>query len=198
MERKAQPADAMALQLQEDGKGKLYSAKPKYNEISDQLRTEAIQTSIAAQRSLLQATYSRGRVDLKDTEAVKAQALEFMKACEQAAVFPTMLAFSAALGLSRQRLYAYIRENPFSETTAFLDQLRSSWAAIITQASLSKQADPATSIFLLKNSGQGLTDKAELEVSQKQNNGLGFQSEEERQAAFKRIMEAYGDDWPED
>lgn len=191
MERKAQPAEDMALQLQASKRSKLYDTKPaKYNEISDAIKTEALQNSIAAQRSILSEAYRRGRVDLNDAEAVRAQADEYMRACETAATFPTMLAFAASLGISRQRLYAYIRENPFSKTTEFLDQLRSSWAAIIAQASLSKMADPATSIFLLKNGGQGLTDRQELEVVPPKDPLAPVTDPEERR---RRIMEKYAD-----
>ena len=57
-------------------------------------------------------------------------------------------------------------ENPNSPSTQYLDQLRSAFAAIIAQASLTKQSDPATSIFLLKNSAQGMSDKLQLEAVQ--------------------------------
>ncbi len=79
-----------------------------------------------------------------------------------------MLGFASALGVSRQYLYAYIQRNQNTPTCEYLDRLRSSWASIIAQASLIKASDNATSIFLLKNSGQGLTDKVEVEAVKKE------------------------------
>lgn len=194
IERKATDALSMAVQLQTEKRGKLYGSNPKYPEVAAEVKAEALQSSIAHQRSILEAAYQRGRIDLNDTETVKAQAMEFMRACEDACVFPTMLSFSACLGVSRQRVYRYIAENPRSDTTAFLDQLRSSWAAIIAQAALSKMADGPTSIFLLKNSGQNLTDRQELELSQKPADPLGDIDEE----AIKAEMIAKYSDLPED
>lgn len=165
MERKAQGADAMTPQLQGDRQGKLYR-KPSYNEISDEIRTEALTTSIKNTRAILKKAYKRGRVNLFDVDEVEAQAQEYLQACEAAAVFPTFLSFSASLGVSRARLYKFMDENPNSPSTQYLDQLRSAFAAIIAQASLTKQSDPATSIFLLKNSAQGMSDKLQLEAVQ--------------------------------
>lgn len=187
----------MAAQLQSEREGKLYKTKPTYGEVSDALKKENLQNAVAAQRAVLQAAYSRGRVDLNNVQEVQAQAMEFMEACESAGVFPTMLSFSAALGISRQRLYAYIAENPHSATTEYLDQLRSSWAAIIAQMSLTRQADAATSIFLLKNSGQGLTDRLQVEPVQQEYGPLGPLADPEE--LRKRIMESVVlDDFPED
>lgn len=183
----------MALQLQNEREGKLYKSKPTYGEVSDALKKENLQNAVAAQRSILQESHRRGRVDLNDTEAVKAQSLEYMRACEIAGTFPTMLSFSAALGISRQRLYRYISENPYSATTEYLDQLRSSWASIIAQMSLTRQADAATSIFLLKNSGQGLSDKLEIEAAPKHDPMGPLLTPEEIAAKI-----GYYDDLPED
>ncbi len=174
MERKARSAVEMALEMKDEKEGnKLYDQSKKqknqqYPEAAAEIRTEAIQTSISNQLDILQKSYVRGRVDLNDTDAVHAQAMEYMRACQLAGVFPTMLGFSSALGVSRQYLYAYIQRNREAPTSEYLDRLRSSWAGIIAQASLIKAADNATSIFLLKNSGQGLTDKVEVEAVKKE------------------------------
>ena len=83
-----------------------------------------------------------------------------------------MLGFAAACGYSRGHIYRYIQRN--SEKSAdYLDGLRSSWAAIIAQMGLARQCSEPVSIFLLKNNGQSLTDKAELEIGQKKENPLG-------------------------
>lgn len=166
MERKAQDAAGMAAQLEADRKGKLYaSGKKTYAEVSADLKAEALENSINHTQELLQKAYKRGRISLQDTDTVAAQADEYMNACKAAQVFPTLMGFAAALGISRQRVYKFCAENPRHPTTELLDNLRSAWAAILAQNSLTRQTDAATSIFLLKNSGQGLTDRTEIEIS---------------------------------
>ena len=83
-----------------------------------------------------------------------------------------MLGFAAACGYSRGHIYRYIQRNS-GKSSEYLDGLRSSWAAIIAQMGLARQCSEPVSIFLLKNSGQSLTDKAELEIGQKRENPLG-------------------------
>ena len=170
MERKARDAAAMAAQLQQDRENsKLYRGtdKPQYPDAAAAVRMDAIKESIEQQQAALQAAYKRGRFNLHDTEAVRAQSMVYMEACKRAGVLPTLMGFSASLGLSRQRIYSFLQENPQSATAELIDQLRSAWAAILAQVALAKQADAPTAIFLLKNAGQGLADKSELELSQK-------------------------------
>lgn len=145
----------------------LYSPKPRrgsYNEVSAELKAEALDTAIDHQLSLLQRVKERGRIDLDNIDEVSATAEEYMTACKTAGVYPSMLGFAAACGYSRQWIYSYIRTHS-NETARYLDNLRSAWAAIIQQMALSRQCSEAVGIFILKNSGQGLTDKTELDVT---------------------------------
>lgn len=167
MQRKARPADEMAHDLEAEKGGKLY--KGNYKQISDELKRESLEANITQQIDLLKSAYERGKVDLENTEAVRQQAVEFMEACKTAAVFPTMLAFAASLGLSRQRLYAFLQTHPENHPTVeLIDGLRTSWAAILAQQGLTRQTSDAVTIFLLKNSGQGLQDKVEIEAAASQ------------------------------
>lgn len=164
MQRKAQPADEMAAELKAERGGKLY--KGNYKQISDELKRESLEQNISQQIHILQKAYQRGKIDLENTEEVRAQAIVFMEACKTAAVFPTMMAFAASLGLSRQRVYAFIQSHPPTHPTVeLLDSLRTSWAAILAQQGLTRQTSEPVTIFLLKNSGQGLVDKVEIEAS---------------------------------
>ena len=84
-----------------------------------------------------------------------------------------MLGFAPCCGYSRKRIYEYIKQYPESETAVYLDRLRSAWAAILAQLGLTRQCSESVSIFLLKNCGQDLTDKQDIEIEAKQRDPLG-------------------------
>lgn len=145
----------------------LYQQKQRkgtYNEVSAELKAEALDTAINHQLELLQRVKDRGRIDLDNIDEVSATAEQYMTACKTAGVYPSMLGFAAACGYSRVWMYHYINTHS-NETAQYLDNLRSAWAAIIAQMALSRQCSEATAIFILKNSGQGLTDRTELDVT---------------------------------
>ena len=164
-----QGVDDMAAQLAESREGnRLYSTrKGNYKEISDQLKTEALDAAIDQQLDLLKEAKRRGRVDLNDLDEVEATATAYMQSCKKAGVFPTMLGFAAACGCSRKHIYSYINSKN-TKTAQYLDSLRSSWNAIIAQMGLARQCSESVSIFLLKNSGQDMTDRAEIDMTARQ------------------------------
>lgn len=161
MKRQAgQSVDEMAEQMMES------SAKNRanrlYPEASAEVKREALANVVNQQRQLMKAAKERGRrIDLNDLDEVEKCADDYMQSCVKANCFPTMLGFSASAGYSRKYIYQYIRTHT-NESSRYLDNLRSSWAAIMAQMALSRQASEATVIFLLKNCGQDLTDKCEL------------------------------------
>lgn len=173
-----QSAEEMAMQMMGQQAGNhLYESssnrKGNYKEISDQLKTEALANVVDHQMQLMRQARERGRVDLDSLDEVTATAETYMKSCKMAGVFPTMLGFAAACGMSRMTLYRYIDAHPNSEVTQYLDALRSSWAAILAQMGLSRQASESVSIFLLKNTAQGLADRTELDIAAKPADPLG-------------------------
>lgn len=163
-----QSAQEMAGAMIEAKAGnQLYSPKTRkgsYNEVSAELKAEALDNAIDHQMELLQRVKERGRIDLDSIDEVSATAEQYMIGCKTAGVYPSMLGFAAACGYSRVWMYHYINTHN-NETARYLDNLRSAWAAIVQQMALSRQCSEATAIFILKNSGQGLTDRTELDVS---------------------------------
>lgn len=182
-----QTAEEMALQmLESQASNHLYgNRKGNYKEISDALKVEALGAAIDQKMQLLKATRERGRVDLKDLDEVSATAEEYMQSCKLAGVFPTMLGFAAACGYSRKHLYYYLEHNEHSATGQYINALRSSWAAILAEMGLARQASESVSIFLLKNSGQGMSDRAELEITTGNNDPIGAEkTAEELEAEY--------------
>lgn len=156
-----QSVEEMAQQLAANsGKNKVNRLYP---DASAEVKQEALANIINQQRALLRTAKDRGRgIDLNNIDEVQKTADDYLQSCVIANVFPTMLGFSAAAGWSRKTIYQFIARNPNSEAARFLDNLRSSWASILAQMGLSRHASEAVSIFLLKNSGQDLTDRCEL------------------------------------
>lgn len=162
---------------------KLYTGAAKaYPEISEALRAEKITASVAQHRALLQRF--EDRVDLRDFNAVKATADAYLATCEASATIPTFLGLAAALGHSRSGVYAWCSRNYDSDTAKYIDAFRSTSAAIIAQGSLTRSLDCATSIFLLKNSGQELSDRQDLTLY----NGHEY---EERRPSAEEIRKRY-------
>lgn len=175
-----QTPEEMAAQmaLTQDGNRLYGNRKGNYKEISDQLKAEALTAAVDQQMELMQKVKERGRVDLDSMEEVTATADAYMESCKMAGAFPTMLGFAAACGYSRKHLYYYIDHHD-NKTSRYIDALRSSWAAILAQMGLSRQASESVTIFLLKNAGQGMSDKAELDVTARPVDPLGPRLTEE-------------------
>lgn len=101
-----------------------------------------------------------------------------------------MLGFAAACGYSRKTIYEYINHNT-GKSAQYLDNLRSSWAAIIAQMGLARQCSESVSIFLLKNSGQNMADRAEIDIAPKTSSPLGeYVTERE---LYEKYMTDVGD-----
>lgn len=144
---------------------KLYKPRSStaYPEVAEAVKAQKISEAVGLHKALLGRFEHKAR--LEDTEAVKAVANDYLNSCQASAQIPTLCGLSAALGYSRTAVYRFMSKNPYHETTEYIDAFRSASAAIIAQGSLSRTLDCATAIFLLKNSGQGLSDKQELEIS---------------------------------
>lgn len=189
-----QTVEEMTSQLAGSREGnRLYTPKQgTYKEISDALKAEALDSIIDQQLELLATAKRRGRVNLNNVDEVEATATAYMTSCKQAGVYPTMLGFAAACGYSRKSIYEFISKNR-GKSVDYLDGLRSSWAAIIAQMGLARQCSESVSIFLLKNSGQGMADKAEIDIAPKTENPLGEQKDPE-ELRRKYLEDVYGAD----
>mgnify|MGYP000096622296 FL=1 len=189
-----QSVDEMTAQLAGSKEGNhLYTPKAgTYKEVSDALKAEALDAAIDHQLELLAAAKRRGRVNLNDVDEVEATAIAYMTSCKRAGVYPTMLGFSAACGYSRKAIYEYISRHS-GKSADYLDGLRSSWAAIIAQMGLARQCSESVSIFLLKNCGQGMADRAEIDIAPKTENPLGERKDPE-ELRRKYLEDVYGAD----
>lgn len=106
------------------------------------------------------------KTDLSDLKAVRQVANACMQKCADAGVLPNFEALAAALGYSRRGLYFYIEQRPDSETTIYIDRLRTSWAAMRQMAADRGAVGETMSIFVLLNSSLGFTNQHSIEIVQ--------------------------------
>ena len=153
-------------------------------ETTSEVRKAAIRQALRAQRHL----YIRRteRIDISDESAIEQAALSYVDACDGAGLVPNLEGFACACGFSRQWLYKYLREHPESESARYIDGLRLGWASLRMSLAESKQLDPASVIFALKNSGMGFTDHQQVEIVQPSNPMQDLDAE----AARRRLIEA--------
>ena len=191
IERKAgQTVEEMTAQMQEAKQNnRMYKAQ--YNEVAAELKAQQFADALNQQVELLAGVKKNGKIDLNDIAAVEATATRYIESCKRAGVVPTILGLSAALGYSRKTVWQYITQHPESRTAQYLDALRSAFAAVLAQLGLSRNCSEAVSIFLLKNSGQGLTDKTEVDISAHQESPLGEKISTE-ELKRKYLEDAYG------
>ena len=129
-----------------------------------EVRKAAIRQAIRANKHLY--VRSKERIDINDIEALERTALSYVDGCDAAGLPPNLEGLCCACGFSRQWLYQFLREHPKSESAKYLDSLRLGWASLRLSLAESKQLDPATVIFALKNSGIGFSDRQEVELVQ--------------------------------
>ena len=148
---------------------KLYKIRDKekaksYPEISAAQKHDIIANTVAQHREAFQRNSKRDRVDLRDAKAVEIEIESYLTDCERYGQLPTLMGLACYMGYSRINLYFYLSHHGETESAQLLDNFRSLCASILSQASLSRTTDNATSIFLLKNSGQALSDRSEVAV----------------------------------
>ena len=157
-----------ALEVAQPTENKLYKIRDKaksYPEISAQQKHDIIAAAVAQHREAFLKNANRRRVNLMNAAAVEEEIAEYLSACELHGQIPTLLGLSVSMGYSRRNLYSFMANHAQEESAKLLDSFRSASASIIAQASMGRTIDNATSIFLLKNCGQGLNDRQEVEIT---------------------------------
>lgn len=131
-----------------------------YKAQSDEVKKASLQNAIAVDLAIMKTAYHRGRVDLDNPEELKTQSEIFLQACQEAGVIPSFEKFCASLGYSRQTVYAYLRDNPQTQSASIIEYVRTVFTDLLQDQALQRNFAETLSIFLLKNArGQGYTDK---------------------------------------
>ena len=134
-----------------------------YKEVSDQHKGEMLAADLERKIAGLRETIQRDRVAWDDLEQVQSRCLEYLQRCQEAKCLPTVGGLSVfGLGYTRQRLNAYMRENPDTPTTQFLMQVKDLLADTLETGALNRNLDSVMAIFTMKND-HDRADKLQVE-----------------------------------
>ena len=137
-----------------------------YKEESDILKSESLAADIDVKIDALKRTTERGKVDFNNLREVQERVFEYMTACKQATIYPSAMGLaSLAFGYSTRGMNKYLAENPDTPTAQFIELVKSSFADILTNAALFRNADTTQVIFQLKNQNN-FVDRVQLEPIQ--------------------------------
>lgn len=148
--------DAIANKLSEEK-----SRKPKlYNEISNEIKAESISKVVNMNAKALKERPQR--VDLSDLAEVQQRTQDYLTACADAGVIPTVMGLAAhGFACSRQWLNEFLRVHPESESAEFIERTKDAFADVMVTSALNRAADSTMSIFVLKNTN-GFADRLEV------------------------------------
>ncbi len=160
-EKSMKPINEMAAALEARKNRDGYTQR-LYKAAADEHKGELLQTDLENRITALREAEERERIDLHDLDMVKRRTFEYLEACKQAAVFPSVMGLSVhGFGISRQALNQFLRRNPASPTAEFVNRTKDLMADTLTNAALYRNADPVSVIFQLKNHFEH-TDRVEL------------------------------------
>lgn len=133
-------------------------------------------------------------ISLSDTAEVKKRTLIYLKACEENAVFPSMLGLSRALGYSRQEIDSWKTKRQGTETARWLNSFADACAETLHQAALTKHTSEITTIFLSK-SLYGMTETSNLVLTQGSNDIKPEINEDALRAEYEQYARENGIDF---
>lgn len=149
---------ALAAHKNRDGyTGKIYKQQ------SDAHKGAELSAAMLEQVQALKATTQRGPINWNDLEQVKARTYDYMQACANARVYPSVMGLAVqAYGVSRQALNGFLTKYPDTPSARFIMMVKDTFADVLSNAALFHNADPVSVIFQLKNHF-GHTDKVQVE-----------------------------------
>lgn len=156
-------------------------------EMTQEVRKAVIRRALDSTKALTKQTE---RINVSDTARLSEVATDYIERCKDAGLVPNLEGLAASIGCSRRWLYIFCDENPQHPSAALIDRLRSGWMSLRFSLSEARVLDPATVIFIAKNSGLGYSDRQEYEFV-KPDNPLSSLGDPE--AARRRILEALPD-----
>ena len=125
-----------------------------------QVRAQNIREIVLAKRAMLQK--SPDRINLQDINEVKDASDAYLQHCIEHSVLPSFQGLSAFFGVSRMGLYKHLDRYRESETGRYLEKLRSLYTDCRFTAADRGSCPESLTIFLLKNGGEGYSDKSEI------------------------------------
>ena len=146
-------------------KAKAPSRKKEYNEISLELRKDAIRQSAISNKELLHIARKRGKVDLMDTEQVEKAIDEYFLFESERGNVPNFEALCCFMGLSSAWVYEFLVKHHRESSAEVLELAKQSMVANRINLADAKVIAETFSIFILKNSRAGYSDKYQVDAT---------------------------------
>lgn len=113
----------------------------------------------------LAAVATAKRLSLTETDEIKARTLAYVKACEEAAVLPSISGLARSFGMTRRALQICIETHSPAATAEWLEVAKDAFSDVLAEASLRNSCNNITSIFILK-AIYGFRESVELVATQ--------------------------------
>ena len=163
--------------------------KKEYNELSLELRKDAIRKSAISNKELLQMARKRGKVDLSNKAQVEAAVDEYLLFESERGNVPNFEALCCFMGLSSAWVYEFLTRHSREESAESLELAKQSMVANRISLADSKIISEVFSIFILKNSRMGYADKHEITATA--HSPLDdTPTQEELEAKYKALLES--------
>ena len=139
--------------------------KPKRHDRREVIEAnkETISALVGNLADRLEEAEIREKINLRDAEAVKIQAMRYIRSCQISGVLPTMTGLALALGASNEHLSRFMSKNQEEESVKWLYLVKQHFADILGQSALDGAVAPIPAIFTLK-ANYGWRDDPEPEV----------------------------------
>lgn len=146
-------------------KGETPSRKKEYNEISLELRKDAIRQSAISNKELLHIARKRGKVDLMDAEQVEKAIDGYFDFESERGNVPNFEALCSFMGLSSAWVYEFLGKHNRESSAETLELAKQSMVANRISLADAKIIAETFSIFILKNSRMGYSDKYDVSAT---------------------------------
>lgn len=167
-----------------------------YNEAANELRAAQISSDVALKHRLLDKAAEKKKVVFSDLADVRQRVGDYLTACQEAAVIPTMSGLAVSFGVTRQAIYKFVNEHKEAESAKYLETVRELMADCLVSAGLGKSADAAVTIFILKNH-HNYADRVEIAPVKEDSGPLGptMDPEELRRRIEDNVVD---DEWEDE
>ena len=156
--------------------------------LTEKVKRAAVAEIVKAGREML--VKNPVKINLNDTEQLINVTDEYLSRCIRIGVLPTLQGVAAACGVSRRMIYKYLEEHEGTQSADYLERLRAAFTQMRIEAVDKNAAKEVMSIFLLKNSSQGFTDRLDIQPVQQNDPMRDLDAE----AARRRMLAALPED----
>ena len=144
----------------EYGKEKKATSKVYKGEVM-QLTDDAIKTIVSRGLAEIEVA-DRQKIDLSDSDMVKAVSKTYIKACADTSTLPSIAGLARAMGVDRGTLYYWMKRRD-TETGRWLLMCQDLFSDLLSDGALKNTVNPIVSIFLQK-AQFGLRDNNPAEI----------------------------------